>query len=565
MLADDMGYDDMSLRGNNCVETPNLNNFARQSTSFDNFYVHSVSAPTRASLLTGRHFLRTGISGVHAGRDFLNLDEVTIAEAFQQAGYTTGMWGKWHSGKTSGYYPWERGFDEAYMATLYHYLNNVGLLNGETLKTEGWVDAVITDMAIEFIEENKDEPFFAYIPFLSPHGVWSAPESYVNANMEKGQSRSFATLNGMINHLDVQVGRILEAVEEKGLADNTIIIFMCDNGPIKSAGDMGLTNEEWRQRNPSEYRGNKGQNFDNGIHSPLFVYWKGHYESAENSSLLAVYDLFPTLCDIADVEIPQQAKQMDGVSFRSILEDPTKCERDRSIFISQWTPFFAYHDTNNENQALPLTLPRRASIDANIQMIGMRKGDYKLLLNQWGADDISLWNLKEDYKESKNIAQGTNYKDITEAYKDATIAWYKGVLSEEGSYQMPTFQIGLEESGMTQIMCYAPIEFSEDGLLNTNHVIKGFDKVGEKATYKVNVIKDGKYALGIRAQGRLKGDAQFRISTNLDDDCGVVTLNGSSSSFQSLTLTNDVTTVSIELITPTQEELSLSSIDILYK
>lgn len=550
MQADDMGYDDMSLRGNSCVSTPNLDSLAQIATCFDNFYVHSVSAPTRASLLTGRHFLRTGVSGVHAGRDFVNLDEVTIAQAFKQAGYTTGMWGKWHSGKSSGYYPWQRGFDEAFMAELYHYRNNVGLLNGERHETQGWADAVIADMAIEFIKENKDEPFFAYVPFLSPHGLWDAPQEYVDRKMSQGQEKNFATLNGMIDHLDVQIGKILDAVESEGLLDNTIIIFLSDNGPIPSVGgNIRLSKEDWARRNPSQYRGNKGQNFDNGIHSPLFIYWKGHYESATNNSLVAVYDLFPTLCDITDVEIPSEAKKMDGISFKKSLENPTVTDIDRTIYISQWSPFFIYHDSNNRQQYIPLTATRRESINPEIQMIGLRKGDYKALFNQWNEDSLAMWNLRDDYKETTNLYyKGTDKdKKQTLKYRDEVMKWYREVLDEGESHQMPAFQIGYDGDRSTQIFCYAPYKLST-GLINEAHAITGFDMEGEYAEYKVNVLKQGQYDLGMGVRAPFEGSARFRIYTNISDNCGEVMLDGQQTTIANLNLSPEVTMVGIELI-----------------
>ncbi len=569
MLADDMGYDDMSLRGNTCISTPNLDAFAQRSVSFENFYVHSVSAPTRASLLTGRHFLRTGISGVHAGRDFMNLDEVTIAEAFQEAGYATGMWGKWHSGKSDGYFPWERGFDEAYMAGLYQYENNKGLLNGKEVVQEGWVDANIADMAIDFIKDNKKQPFFAYVPFLSPHGIWKAPEEYVARKMEQGQSRTFATLTGMVEHLDDQIGRVIEAVEKAGVLDNTIIIFLCDNGPIRSGGKGKLTDEEWALRNPSQYRGNKGQNFENGIHSPLFVYWKGHYEGAVNESLLAVYDLYPTLCDIAGVEIPSRGKELDGISFKNVLEDPTITATDRSIYISQWSPFFVWHDSSDNQQAIPLSPERRASIDPTLQMIGVRNGDYKMLYNMWGEDTLALWNIAQDYKESKNLySKGSAQdKELTTQMRNEVVEWYEKVLAEGDSHQMPTFVLGATPiNGKAQIFCYSPIEISED-LKNTNHYIDGFNRVGQRAQYKVDVQQDGVYGLGIRAKSPFNGEATFRIFTNIDDDCGEVTINKKTTTFTPLTLDSKVTYIGIELISPSSdgEDIQLVTLDILRK
>lgn len=565
MQADDMGYDDMSLRGNTCVQTPNLDRMALNSTSFENFYVHSVSAPTRASLLTGRHFLRVGVSGVHAGRDFVNLDEVMISEAFQEAGYATGMWGKWHSGKTSGYYPWERGFDEAYFAELYHHKNNNGLLNGEKHFIEGWTDTILADMAVSFIEKNKDQPFFAYLPFLAPHGGWQAPEEAVERKMAEGQSRSLATLCAMIEQVDAQVGKVFNAVDKAGILDNTIIIFLSDNGPI-NVGEPKLTPEEWSLRNPSEYRGNKGQNFDNGIHSPLFVYWKGHYQGVVNNSLVAVYDLFPTLCDVAGVDIPERTKELDGVSFRRILEDPTICDTDRSLYISQWAPFFDWHDASGDAQSCVLSEEKRASIDPTIQMLGVRSGDDKMLYNMWGEDTLALWNIKNDYKERVNLYTKGTDEDRTKAvkYRNEAVEWYRDVLANDKSYQTPTFQIGIDHTGATQIVAYGAAQVT-DGVINSNHYLMGFDQAGDAAEYKVNVVKAGSYGFGMRTKGGYNGKIKFQIYTNIDDNCGEIEIDGKSTTWLNVELTKDVTKVGVRVIESKGMPCDLTTIDILDK
>lgn len=563
--ADDMGYDDMSLRGNTCVNTPHLDKMAQSSVSFENFYVHSVSAPTRASLLTGRHFLRVGVSGVHAGRDFVNLDEVMISEAFQEAGYKTGMWGKWHSGKTSGYYPWDRGFDEAYFAELYRHKNNKGLLNGEKYPLEGWTDPNLADMAVDFIKANKKNSFFAYLPFLAPHGTWEAPEDAIKRKMAEGQSRSLATLNAMIEQVDSQVGKIFSAVEKAGILDNTIIIFLSDNGPI-NAGSPKLTDQEWKLRNPSEYRGNKGQNFENGIHSPLFVYWKGHYEAMVNQSLVAVYDLFPTLCDVAGVKIPERTKKLDGVSFKEILENPTKCETDRSLYISQWAPFFKWHDASGEAQSCVLSDKKRAEIDPTIQMLGVRSGDDKMLYNMWGEDTLALWNIKNDYKETTNLySKGTAAdREKTVKYRNETVAWYQDILDNDKCYQTPTFQIGIDQTGVTQIVAYGANNIT-GGLRNENHMLANFNKAGDAAEYKVNVAKAGPYGFGIRARGDFKGIAKFQLYTNTNDNCGEIVVNGKKTTWLGAKLTGDVTMVGIRLIESTSEVCNLVTIDVLDK
>ncbi|RMD77668.1 MAG: sulfatase, partial [Lentisphaerae bacterium] len=163
ILTDDQGFDDIGLHGNTMIDTPNLDRLGRQSVRFNNFYATPVCAPTRAGLLCGRHFLRTGVSHVHGGHDFVHPDEVMMPQWFKANGYRTGMWGKWHSGKTSGYFPWERGFDEAYMARLYVHQDNQGLFNGSVRQHTGWTVDVLTNYALEFIERQAraEQPFFA--------------------------------------------------------------------------------------------------------------------------------------------------------------------------------------------------------------------------------------------------------------------------------------------------------------------------------------------------------------------------------------------------------------------
>ncbi|MFR9554322.1 MAG: sulfatase-like hydrolase/transferase [Rikenellaceae bacterium] len=580
MLADDMGFDDMSYRGNTSVNTPNLDELATNSTRFENFYVHSVSAPTRASLLTGRHFLRTGVSGLHAGRDFMNLDEVTIAEALSDAGYKTGMWGKWHSGKSNGYYPWQRGFDEAYMASLYHHEDNSGdyygtyngtFYSGSTLNLDGRTDSLMVNMAINFMSDNRSEKFFAYIPFLTPHADWSAPEEDIEPYRKMGQSENFATLNGMLTHLDRQVGRVVAAVEELGIADNTIIIFMSDNGPNKSGVDSEeLTDAEWTLRNPSGLKGNKSKNLENGIKSPLFVYWKGRIESYDNRSLLSVCDLFPTLCDVAGATIPTSCKALDGESFYNLFTSPYLNDQSRTLYISHWSPFFAdeYIDDDTDFDKMVLTEEAIESIDPELQHIGIRKGDYKFLLNEYGESSYALWNIANDPTESKNLS-GTSdsYTSKALAYKSELTAWYEDILADDGSLTIPTFQIGYEDYTDFSILAYAPIAISS-GLVNESSQLSGFDTAGEYATYGVEIVREARYYLRLKmSSGTYVDDLEFAIGTNLDSYLGDVTWNSGSatSKLLALDLTSDITTITVTLKSDRDVSLTLKEITLEYK
>ncbi len=579
MMADDMGRDDMSYRNNQSVSTPNLDSLARISTRFENFYVHSVSAPTRASFLTGRHFLRCGVSGVHAGRDFMNLDEVTIAEALQDAGYKTGMWGKWHSGKSNGYYPWQRGFDEAYMASLYHHEDNSGTFtglyngkyyNGETLNLDGWTDAAMTDMAIDFMARNSSDRFFAYIPYLAAHANWEAPEEYILPYKQRGQSTNFATLNGMLTHLDTQVGRVIAAVDSLGLMDNTVIIFMSDNGPNYSGADgESLTDAEWTQRNPSGYSGNKSRNTENGIRSPLFVYWQGHIQSYDNYSVLSVSDLFPTLCDLAGSTVPSSCKTLDGKSFYNLFTSPYLTDNSRTLYISHYSPFFDDNligDTGDSEAVLTTELIE--SINPEIQHIGIRRGDEKLLLNEYNQDALSLWNIADDPTESTNLCnKSSEYAALALTYKSELLAWYEDVLIDDGAFTVPSFQIGYEDYTYFEILAYAPSSIS-DGLVNETQELSGFDKAGEYATYNVDVVREARYYLRIKTSSAdATGDQIFTVSTNLNSNCGDIEWNAKSttSKLLAIDLTEDITSITITLKNDKDPSIDLKTLTLEYK
>jgi len=274
ITADDMGYDDVSAHGNSHSQTPNLDDLAQQAVTFSDFSVSPVCATTRASLLTGKHFYKTGVSGVHGGRDYMHLSEKILPEILKQKAYKSGMWGKWHTGKSEGYFPWDRGFDEAYYAELYRHKNSFGFFNGDKIEHNEWVSAVITDYALAFMKKNKAQPFLAYVSYLAPHEPWLAPKEYSQPFLEKGMRPATANLYGMISEMDFHIGRLMDYLETSGLIENTIVIFLSDNGPWWDSSNLGaMKKDEWIARNPTKMNGNKGQSWQNGIRSPLFVSW----------------------------------------------------------------------------------------------------------------------------------------------------------------------------------------------------------------------------------------------------------------------------------------------------
>ena len=231
-LIDDFGYGDISFEGNSQIKTPNIDRIARGGARFTRFYQSAgASAPTRASLLTGRYHLETGVWDVHDGRDFIRKDETTIADVLKKEGYATGAFGKWHSGKTYSYFSWSRGFDLGIHPVLYNFLDSRLIFNNKLVNTDGPVEDVLGNEVVKFIECNKNKPFFAYIPVQSVHEPFNCPSALFEKYKAKGHSDHVSRLYGMIELLDSNIGKVLDAVEKNGIEEETIIMFMSDDGP----------------------------------------------------------------------------------------------------------------------------------------------------------------------------------------------------------------------------------------------------------------------------------------------------------------------------------------------
>ena len=487
--ADDLGYDDLSLHGNPHLETPSLDQLGKESVQFSQFYLQNVCAPSRAALLTGRNYLRTGVTSVHAGRDYMNLDETTIAEVFKANGYITGMWGKWHSGKTNGYFPWDRGFDEAYYACLYNYFDNKGLLNGREVNTPGFTTDAITDMAISFIKRNKDQPFFAYMSHLAPHNPWRAPRHYINKYSEKGLSLPLATLYGMIDNLDHNVGRLVNTVDSLGLGSNTIIVFLSDNGPAQNSYRFGLTRTEWEGRNPSAMKGSKGSNWENGIRSTLFVRWKNKLKPAIVDRLSKIEDLFPTLVAMSGISM-RDTLHLDGIDFSQ-------------EFYGQPVPggkiYFSHHSPKGHKSTIeatrdmstpsdPLTAAFKASFVFEHQGLAVRDGDWKFIQNQDGAHR-RLYNIKADPGEKNNLIHLAPGR--AKSMQDDLSVWYQSILQAD-SYNMPVFQIGYKNRAFNQVYACSPRQIT-GSLENQNHYLSHWTTLKDVAQYAIKVHTPGAY------------------------------------------------------------------------
>lgn len=352
MLSDDSGWGDLSCKGNTNIRTPNLDRLAREGADFDWFYVTPLCAPTRAEVLTGRWFPRTGVKGVSRRAECLNLDETTIGDVFREAGYKTGYFGKWHSGSAYPYHPNGRGFEEFTgfcCGHWSHYFDSTLEHNGEEFKADGFITDVLTDRAIDFIEEqvHAGEPFLCYLAFNVPHSPFQVPDEWFdrvkdrpitmrNRNPEEEDIEKTRAVLAMCENLDWNVGRVMNAMVDAGIERDTIIIYLTDNGPNTARWNGGM-------------RGRKGSVDEGGVRTMCFMKWEGTIAAGLKIDRIAgAVDLLPTLADLTGIglspsetpslERPHRKQPtrnpLDGVSLKPLLlqENGADAWPDRMIF-----------------------------------------------------------------------------------------------------------------------------------------------------------------------------------------------------------------------------------------
>lgn len=429
--CDDLGFDDLGCRSSTGVHTPNLDQLAQGAFLGTDFTVHPVCAPSRATFLTGRHFLKTGVSHVHGGKDFLHPDEITLAERFQKAGYQTGMWGKWHLGHSEGYFPWQRGFDEAYMADLYRHRHSRGRFNGEPVEHSGWADAITADYLMNFLKRHRDHPFFAYWPTLTPHTPHDAPEPWVEFHLRRGASPGLAVNRAMVSFLDEQIGRVLAALDELGLAGNTPVLFMSDHGPAYAGSQL---NEADRQiRNSSGRRGWKGDLYENGVQSPLMIRWPGGIEPRHDDTPLSLPDLAPTLLDLAGaIDTPMEGRNLKHFLCRKHPLEP----RDVFNYAHRgWLtsgPPYSLEGIEGEYAPGPPGPFKE-------QSLSLRRGYWKLIQNPEfdSHGTCVLYNLKLDPGEQLDLSR--QEPERVEALRTELFRWWEEVTAGPHAFHPPVF------------------------------------------------------------------------------------------------------------------------------
>ncbi len=355
VITDDQGYSPVGKHGHPWIRTPNLDTLHGTSTRFDRFLVSPTCSPTRAALMTGRHPMKNGITHTILERERMTLDATILPQVLKTAGYTTGIFGKWHLGDEEPYQPHQRGFNEAFIhgaggiGQAYacscadvpgnKYFNPVIRHNGSFVQTEGYCTNLFFEAGLGWIKTVKDEdaPFFAYITTNAPHGPFLAPPENEKRFTDLGFEEKVAGFYGMIENIDENVGLLLEKLEEWKLMEDTVIIFMSDNG-MTGVGSGKPDQELGKDENGTpmflynaEMKGQKGSGDEGGVRVPFFVRWDGKIKSDHQIETVAAHiDLLPTLADLAGAEIPEE--QVDGRSLVGLLAGQQGHWPDRNLF-----------------------------------------------------------------------------------------------------------------------------------------------------------------------------------------------------------------------------------------
>ena len=447
IMSDDQGVGDYGFQGNPLIETPSLDTMYSNGGCLTNFYVSPVCAPTRASLMTGRYNYRTRCIDTYIGRAMMDADEKTLAEYLHDAGYRTGIYGKWHLGDN---YPL-RANDQGFQESLIHRGGGIGqpsdpigaegkytdptlIKNGIETPMKGYCTDLYFDAAMQFINQSvtAKKNFFTYIATNAPHGPFhDVPEALyekyrqvdfspilihkLNENRLEKENDKLARIAAMITNIDFNVGRLFEHLESLGVLENTIVIYLNDNGPnsMRFVGNM---------------RGMKTNVDDGGIRSPLLFHWPAKVKSGHRSDLMCAHiDVLPTLLDACSIK-SDQAHPIDGRSFLSLLTEDRPDWPNRSIVFQthRGDKPQLYHHFALHNGPWKLVHPS-----------GFGKEQYD------GEVKLELYNLKQDPQQRNNVA--ISQPEVFARLKENYESWFEDVSSTRpDNYAPPRIVIGTD-------------------------------------------------------------------------------------------------------------------------
>jgi len=428
IMTDDQGFGDVGCYGNDVIKTPNLDHFYEESVRFNRFFVSPTCSPTRAALLCGRHEFRCGISHTILGRSLLFEDEITLADVLKKAGYATGIFGKWHLGDNPPCRPEDNGFEEC----LYHggggisqspdywgnsYFSPTLKHNGEFKPYDGYCSDIFFENAAEWITEKRDTPFFAYITTNAPHHPYTAPEEYAKPYLDAGLDNISAHFYGMITNIDDNVGLLMQTLRETKLDQNTLVIFMTDNGSAEACNHH-LYN--------AEMKGCKGSPHEGGVRVPCWFKLPGRFDNGRDIKEIAAHiDLLPTIAELCGVDLPD-GRELDGKSLLPLLDSANSDWPERTIVTHQgrWAA-------------------------------GIDPGDHKYINCSIRSQRFRLVNNNELYDMDNDPSQIENvidtFPDATHELREDYENWWDSVLPRLRKVQH--LRIGSPEENPTTLAC----------------------------------------------------------------------------------------------------------------
>ncbi len=441
IMTDDQGYGDLGCHGNPKIQTPNLDKFARESFQLRHFYVCPVCSPTRSSLMTGRWTYRTGIVDTSWGRSMMHADETTIAEILSAKGYRTGIFGKWHLGDNYPLRAMDQGFQEALVLKGggigqpsdlpggKSYFDPILMHNGKPEKQKGYVSDIITDATINFVK--KDGPFFAYLAFNCPHTPLEVSDKDLKAYREmnlaldqfpktgfpiqgKYSIDDTAKVYAMVSNIDWNLGRLFKALDDARIAENTIVIFLTDNGPQQP-------------RYVSGFRGRKGSVYEGGVRVPFYARWPGKFPAGKGSDVVAAHiDVLPTLLVACGLAAPMERK-IDGINLLPVFKGEQFKPPERNIYL-QWHR----GDAPEMGRACMARGPRWKIV----QPQGVPEG------KEFKKVPFELYDILHDPYEQTNLA--AKHPDIVEKMQKEYEAWFEDV-KKERNFRHPRIYLGSEK------------------------------------------------------------------------------------------------------------------------
>ena len=458
VLTDDQGWGDLGINGNSNIRTPNLDSLALSGARFDQFYVQPVCSPTRAEILTGRYAARLGVYSTSAGGERMDPGVPTLGDVFQDAGYRTGLFGKWHNGSQPPYHPNFRGFDEFYgfpSGHWAHYFSPELEHNGRFVRGEGYLPDDLTNRAIHFMDAADTRPFLAVLSYNTPHSPMQVPDSYYNAvsgrplemrhrEPEREDTLFTRAALAMVENIDWNVGRVLEYLEQSGIRRETIVVFLSDNGPNSYRWNGGM-------------KGRKGSTDEGGVRSPLLMSWPGSIPAGlQVRTLGGSVDLLPTLAGLSGV--PVSRAPLDGQDLGPAVLGDTTLQRDGYLY-------------NYWNGALSL-----------------RSRDFRL------DADNRLFDMHRDPGQTTDVsgAHPEAYKTLMEAKS----AWLASAVPKE--FPERPFTVGYPGAAQTVLPArdatISPLLRRSNRYPNASY-ITGWDRDEGVVYWPVEVLSEGSYRI----------------------------------------------------------------------